>query len=213
MWSVKITRSNDERGEGGPGSPVEMRMLRVTDGGKPDARTCSFLHPDPGHFFKHFLTTVSLVTMTFWWFEIELFCVSDPGVLAELSALWVLLAVVFFSHLITDMLFSPTRWPVLAMRIPRVPHCLGPKVYPEVPEGGWGWVVAVAFFLVEVNTYGVVKSLGIFLQDLMEEFQESNSRVSWVISISVFIFAFTGQSPSPVLFPFLFHWKYFLWTN
>ncbi|XP_013881029.1 solute carrier family 16 member 6b isoform X2 [Austrofundulus limnaeus] len=78
------------------------------------------------------------------------------------------------------------------MRNPRVPHCLGPKVYPEVPEGGWGWLVAVAFFLVEVNTYGVIKTLGIFLQDLMEEFQESNSRVSWVISISVFIFAFTA---------------------
>jgi len=78
------------------------------------------------------------------------------------------------------------------MRMPKVPRCLGPKVYTEVPEGGWGWAVALAFFLVEVNTYGVLKTLGIFLQDLMEEFEESNSRVSWVISISVFIFAFTG---------------------
>ncbi|XP_024859305.1 solute carrier family 16 member 6b [Kryptolebias marmoratus] len=83
-------------------------------------------------------------------------------------------------------------WRVAAMRMPRVPRCLGPNVYPEVPEGGWGWAVAMAFFLVEVNTYGVVKTLGIFLQDLMEEFEESNSRVSWVISISVFIFAFTA---------------------
>ncbi|KAM4716581.1 LOW QUALITY PROTEIN: solute carrier family 16 member 6b [Anableps anableps] len=82
------------------------------------------------------------------------------------------------------------------MKIPRVPHCLGPNVYPEVPEGGWGWAVAVAFFMVEVNTYGVLKTLGVFLQDLMEEFKESNSRVSWVISISVFIFAFTAPLAS-----------------
>ncbi|XP_018553299.1 solute carrier family 16 member 6b isoform X1 [Lates calcarifer] len=74
----------------------------------------------------------------------------------------------------------------------RVPSCLGPNVYPEVPDGGWGWAVAAAFFLVEVCTYGTLKSLGVFLQDLMEEFGESNSRVSWVISICVFIFTFTA---------------------
>ncbi|XP_037113557.1 solute carrier family 16 member 6b [Syngnathus acus] len=69
---------------------------------------------------------------------------------------------------------------------------LGPNVYKEVPEGGWGWAVAVTFFVVEICTYGTLKSLGIFLQDLMKEFNESNTRVSWVISISVFIFTFTA---------------------
>ena len=78
------------------------------------------------------------------------------------------------------------------MRVPQ--SCLGPNVYPEVPDGGWGWAVAGAFFMVEVCTYGTLKSLGVFLQDLMDEFGESNSRVSWVISICVFIFTFTGQS-------------------
>lgn len=80
------------------------------------------------------------------------------------------------------------------MRTSYSQRCLGPNVYPEVPEGGWGWAVAVAFFLVEVCTYGTLKSLGVFLQDLMEEFGESNSRVSWVFSICVFVFTFTGQS-------------------
>ncbi|KAG7506137.1 monocarboxylate transporter 7-like [Solea senegalensis] len=78
------------------------------------------------------------------------------------------------------------------MMVPSPHCCLGPKVYSEVPDGGWGWAVAVAFFLVEVSTYGTIKSLGIFLQDLMEEFRETNSRVSWVISICVFIFSFTA---------------------
>uniref|UniRef100_A0A087YAU6 Monocarboxylate transporter 7 n=1 Tax=Poecilia formosa TaxID=48698 RepID=A0A087YAU6_POEFO len=84
----------------------------------------------------------------------------------------------------------------VAMKTPRVPGCLGPNVYPAVPDGGWGWAVAMTFFIVEVNTYGVLKTLGVFLQDLMEEFQESNSRVSWVISISAFIFAFTAPVAS-----------------
>ncbi|XP_061568027.1 solute carrier family 16 member 6b [Cololabis saira] len=78
------------------------------------------------------------------------------------------------------------------MRVPKVQSCLGPKVYPEVPDGGWGWAVAAAFFLVEACTYGVIKTLGVFLQDLMEDFGESNSRVSWVISICAFVMTFTA---------------------
>lgn len=70
--------------------------------------------------------------------------------------------------------------------------CTKPKVYPQTPDGGWGWVVAVAFFLVEVFTYGTIKIFGIFLQDLTIDFGETNSRVSWIISICVFVMSFTG---------------------
>ncbi|XP_006635455.1 solute carrier family 16 member 6b isoform X1 [Lepisosteus oculatus] len=73
---------------------------------------------------------------------------------------------------------------------------MGTQVYSEVPDGGWGWVVAVAFFIVEVFTYGVIKSFGIFLQDIMSHFNESNSRVSWVISICVFVMTFTAPLSS-----------------
>uniref|UniRef100_A0A3Q0QY25 Solute carrier family 16 member 6a n=1 Tax=Amphilophus citrinellus TaxID=61819 RepID=A0A3Q0QY25_AMPCI len=71
---------------------------------------------------------------------------------------------------------------------------MGPNVYSEVPDGGWGWVVAVAFFFVEVFTYGTIKSFGIFLQDLVEEFGETYSRVSWIVSICVFVMAFNPFS-------------------
>lgn len=73
------------------------------------------------------------------------------------------------------------------------PRFLGPNVYSEAPDGGWGWVVAVAFFVVEVFTYGTIKSFGIFLQDLMEEFGETNSRVLWIVSICVFVMTFNGE--------------------
>ncbi|XP_061561482.1 monocarboxylate transporter 7-like [Phycodurus eques] len=76
------------------------------------------------------------------------------------------------------------------------PNFLGPNIYSAPPDGGWGWVVAVAFFLVEVFTYGTIKSFGIFLQELMEEFGESNSRVSWIVSISVFVMTFNGPLSS-----------------
>ncbi|XP_048870000.1 monocarboxylate transporter 7-like [Brienomyrus brachyistius] len=73
---------------------------------------------------------------------------------------------------------------------------MGPNVYPEVPDGGWGWVVAVSFFLVEAYTYGIIKSFGIFLQDLMSYFGETNSRVSWIVSICVFVMTFTAPLSS-----------------
>ncbi|XP_061665334.1 monocarboxylate transporter 7-like [Syngnathoides biaculeatus] len=76
------------------------------------------------------------------------------------------------------------------------PNFLGPNIYAEPPDGGWGWVVAVAFFIVEIFTYGTIKSFGIFLQELMEEFGESNSRVSWIVSICVFVMTFNGPLSS-----------------
>ncbi|AWP17459.1 solute carrier family 16 (monocarboxylic acid transporters) member 6-like [Scophthalmus maximus] len=87
---------------------------------------------------------------------------------------------------------SGTRRPLMVLCRAKVPRFLGPNVYPEAPDGGWGWMVAVAFFLVEVFTYGTIKSFGIFLQDLMGEFGETNSRVSWIVSICVFVMTFNG---------------------
>ncbi|XP_066092250.1 monocarboxylate transporter 7 [Saccopteryx bilineata] len=70
--------------------------------------------------------------------------------------------------------------------------CSRANVYTQVPDGGWGWAVAVSFFFIEVFTYGVIKSFGVFFNDLMDSFEESNSRISWIISICVFILTFTA---------------------
>ncbi|XP_078510419.1 monocarboxylate transporter 7-like [Lissotriton helveticus] len=70
--------------------------------------------------------------------------------------------------------------------------CTNVKVYTKVPDGGWGWVVAIAFFFVEVFTYGVIKTFGVFFSELITYFEESNSRISWIISICVFVMTFTA---------------------
>ncbi|KAK0144935.1 Monocarboxylate transporter 7 [Merluccius polli] len=56
--------------------------------------------------------------------------------------------------------------------------------------GGGRWQEPSSWW--RCGTYGTIKSLGVFLQDLMKEFEESNSRVSWVVSICVFILTFTA---------------------
>ncbi|KAM5273780.1 monocarboxylate transporter 7 [Ctenodactylus gundi] len=70
--------------------------------------------------------------------------------------------------------------------------CCRANVYTQVPDGGWGWPVAVSFFFIEVFTYGIIKSFGVFFNDLMDSFDESNSRISWIISICVFVLTFTA---------------------
>lgn len=79
---------------------------------------------------------------------------------------------------------------VKAVKMP----CTTPNVYTKVPDGGWGWTVAFAFFFVEALTYGIIKSFGVFFNDLMDSFDETNSRISWIISICVFVQTFTGKS-------------------
>lgn len=70
--------------------------------------------------------------------------------------------------------------------------CSRANVYTQVPDGGWGWAIAIAFFFVEVFTYGIIKSFGVFFNDLMDSFDESNSKISWIISICVFVLTFTA---------------------
>ncbi|NXU48424.1 MOT7 protein, partial [Turnix velox] len=81
-----------------------------------------------------------------------------------------------------------SKMTVKAVKMP----CTTPNVYTKVPDGGWGWTIAFAFFFVEALTYGIIKSFGVFFNDLMESFDETNSRISWIISICVFVQTFTA---------------------
>ncbi|XP_006009537.1 monocarboxylate transporter 13-like isoform X2 [Latimeria chalumnae] len=58
-------------------------------------------------------------------------------------------------------------------------------VYQEPPDGGWGWMVVLAGFLMNTLSYGILRSFGVFFNEFVHYFEESASRVSWVASIAL----------------------------
>ena len=55
--------------------------------------------------------------------------------------------------------------------------------YDNAPDGGWGWVVTFAAFMVGVILDGISFSFGIFYRELLLHFKESKSLTSWIISV------------------------------
>ncbi|XP_023236617.1 monocarboxylate transporter 10-like [Centruroides sculpturatus] len=53
------------------------------------------------------------------------------------------------------------------------------------PDGGWGWVVCFASFLVNGTIFGIMNSSGILFVKLKETFQGAAFSTSWVESISI----------------------------
>ena len=54
---------------------------------------------------------------------------------------------------------------------------------PVPPDGGWGWVIMFASFIVNVLVDGVCFTFGLFYIEFLDYFRESKGKTSWAGSV------------------------------
>lgn len=57
------------------------------------------------------------------------------------------------------------------------------KKKPNIPDGGYGWVVVFASFLLQLIMDGVAFSFGLIYSVLLEYFQESKTKTAWISAL------------------------------
>nr|XP_020655411.1 monocarboxylate transporter 13-like [Pogona vitticeps] len=73
---------------------------------------------------------------------------------------------------------------------------MSPQIYSEPPDGGWGWMIALAAFIQLALSFGVVRSFGVFFVEFLTYFEEPSSATSWVSSITVAVLMFSSPLAS-----------------
>ena len=66
----------------------------------------------------------------------------------------------------------------------------------QAPDGGWGWVIVFASFLVHCIADGVTMSFGVLFVEFLDYFQESKSLTSWIGSLFMAIPLLAGPVAS-----------------
>ncbi|XP_046586395.1 monocarboxylate transporter 5 isoform X1 [Neodiprion lecontei] len=64
------------------------------------------------------------------------------------------------------------------------------------PDGGWGWVIVFASFMIHVITDGVTYSFGLFYIAFLDYFEEGKGKTSWIASLLVGITYCSGPISS-----------------
>jgi hypothetical protein len=77
------------------------------------------------------------------------------------------------------------------------------EVQVVAPDGGWGWLVAVASFLVHVVMDGI--TYGVFVIGLLDDFEASRQEVGWVGSIMIGVTYAAGRKNGYPMTSYLEH--------
>ncbi|XP_042240009.1 uncharacterized protein LOC121878082 isoform X2 [Homarus americanus] len=72
----------------------------------------------------------------------------------------------------------------------------GTELERRAPDGGWGWVIVAASFMVHCIADGVTMSFGVLFVELLSYFQEGKSLTSWVGSLFMAIPLLAGPLAS-----------------
>ncbi|XP_004930921.1 monocarboxylate transporter 12 [Bombyx mandarina] len=64
------------------------------------------------------------------------------------------------------------------------------------PDGGWGWMVVFASFMIHIVTDGMTYSFGVFYTEFLIYFQEGSYKTAWIVSILVGVTLSSGPISS-----------------
>ncbi len=67
---------------------------------------------------------------------------------------------------------------------------------PDPPDGGWGWLVVFASFMIHLIADGCAFSFGVMYVELLDYFKESKGKTAWVGSLFVSVPLITGPIAS-----------------
>ncbi|XP_049880242.1 monocarboxylate transporter 12-B [Pectinophora gossypiella] len=67
---------------------------------------------------------------------------------------------------------------------------------PPPPDGGWGWMVVFASFMIHIVTDGMTYSFGVFYAEFLNYFEEGKGKTAWIVSILVGVTLSSGPISS-----------------
>ncbi|XP_050298851.1 monocarboxylate transporter 14-like [Anthonomus grandis grandis] len=70
---------------------------------------------------------------------------------------------------------------------------------PNIPDGGWGWIVVFATFVLCMVADGVTFSFGMLYTEFLKEFEASKSATSWIGSLFMAVPLLTGPIMSALV--------------